>query len=265
VGDAQKAFFLFMEAFRPSLLIPHYNHHQLVGQVISKLEPVGLALIIVDDGSDATSVSCLLSLIKGVEWIHLLRHPDNLGKGAAVRTGLEYAYQNAYTHVLQIDADGQHAIGDVPKLLAMAKKQPRAIISGLAIFGKEAPLIRRYGRRITNTLANVETLSLTLRDTMCGFRVYPITETIRLLQRHPMGHRMAFDTEVLVKACWARIEIHYISTLVTYPQSGISHFHYWRDNVILFRMHCRLLLGMFFRIPRLLFRARNTCTPCAPD
>lgn len=264
MGDTQKGFFL-MKAFRPSLLIPHYNHHQLVGQVISKLEPIDLALIIVDDGSNETSVSCLLSLIEGAEWIHLLRHPDNLGKGAAVRTGLEFAHQHAYTHVVQIDADGQHDISDVPKLLAMAKEQPQAIISGLATFGKDAPWIRRYGRQITNTLANVETLSLTLRDTMCGFRVYPVTETIKLIQRHSMGHRMAFDTEILVKACWARINVRYLSTSVTYPKSGISHFNYRRDNVILFRMHCRLLLGMIFRIPRLLFHSRNICTPCAPD
>ena len=243
--------------FNPCLLIPHYNHHQLVGQVIEKLKGLRLPLILVDDGSSRESFYSVQRMVVDQSWIKLLHHASNRGKGAAILTGLRYARRFSYTHAVQIDADGQHNCDDVPRLLALARQSPESIISGFPIFGKDMPRSRYYGRLITHLLVIVETLSLSVRDSMCGFRVYPVVVTNSLFDKYFIGARMDFDTEVMVKANWSGTTILYLPTPVVYPKSGISHFDYIHDNVFMVRMHCRLLLGMLFRLPYLI-RRRNS-------
>ena len=65
---------------------------------------------------------------------------------------------------------------------------------------------------------------------------------------------MAFDSEILVRAVWRAIPLHYIPIKVVYPEDGKSHFNYWRDNVEISWMHTRLLVGMVIRLPLLLWR-----------
>ncbi|MDH3695051.1 MAG: glycosyltransferase family 2 protein [Gammaproteobacteria bacterium] len=240
--------------FKPCLVVPHYNHHELIAGVIEKLEPLQLPLILVDDGSDEQYFDAVKDLIANMEWIHLLHHPQNRGKGAAVSSGLRHARLRQYTHAIQVDADGQHNIDDIPRLIECAEKYPQAIISGLPQFDDDIPRSRYYGRMLTHSLIMLETISLRVRDAMCGFRVYPLAQMERLFDRYYLGPRMDFDVEVLVKADWAGINIHYVPTKVSYPESGVSHFDYIRDNVDITRMHIRLLCGMLPRLPLLIWR-----------
>jgi len=77
--------------FNPCFLIPHYNHHQLVDQVIEKLKGLSLPLILVDDGSSRESFCSVQRMVVDQSWIKLLHHASNRGKGAAILTGLRYA------------------------------------------------------------------------------------------------------------------------------------------------------------------------------
>jgi hypothetical protein len=103
----------------------------------------------------------------------------------------------------------------------------------------------------------IETLSLQLKDSMCGFRVYPIAPTLQLAQRVALGKRMDFDTEVMVRLYWQGNDSHFVATRVTYPADGLSHFDALKDNCRISWMHTRLFLGMLPRIPSLLFRRRT--------
>lgn len=243
--------------FNPCLIVPHYNHDQLLQTVIDQLQKLNMPLVLIDDGSSDASFAKVRSLVGGADWIDLLRHPVNRGKGAAVSTGLHHARLESFSHAIQVDADGQHNIDDVPRIMDLAREYPDAIVSGLPQFDHDIPSARYYGRMLTHILIMLETLSLRVRDAMCGFRVYPLAHVDKLFDRYYIGPRMDFDVEVLVKADWAGIDIRYLPTQVTYPESGVSHFDYVRDNIDITRMHLRLLAGMLPRLPLLLWRQVN--------
>mgnify|MGYP005955329499 FL=1 len=241
-------------AFSPCVLIPCYNHGAMMPRVLARLQPFGLPCIVVDDGSDSSTRQQLERLAAETANLTLIRLPQNAGKGAAVIRGLQAAAQAGFSHAVQVDADGQHAIEDIPQLLALAQAHPEALISGQPIYDDSIPRSRLYGRWITHVWVWIETLSLQLKDSMCGFRVYPVAPTLQLAQRVSLGQRMDFDTEVMVRLYWQGNTSYFVPTRVTYPPDGLSHFDALKDNCRISLMHTRLFLGMLPRIPSLLFR-----------
>ncbi len=243
--------------FRPCVLIPCYNHGAMIASVLSRLAPFGLPCLVVDDGSEAITRQELERLAAEQPQMTLIRLAENAGKGAAVIRGLEACARAGYTHAVQVDADGQHAIEDIPKLLALAERHPDALISGQPIYDDSIPRSRLYGRWVTHVWVWIETLSLQLKDSMCGFRVYPVAPTLRLAARETLGKRMDFDTEVMVRLYWQGNTSIFLPTRVAYPQDGLSHFDALKDNVRISLMHTRLFFGMLPRMPGLLFRRRR--------
>ncbi|PAU78111.1 glycosyltransferase family 2 protein [Halomonas salipaludis] len=241
-----------MAEARPCILIPVYNHPTTIGPLCDELAALGLPLLLVDDGCD---VECAAELdrLAGMGH-HLLRLPTNQGKGAAVRAGLEQAQRLEYTHVLQVDADGQHDREDLPAFLAELESAPEALVVGYPRYDTSVPRARFYGRYATHVWVWINTLSLEIRDSMCGVRLYPVAALNRLLARYPCGNRMTFDTEVLVRWHWSGGALTQRPVRVHYPRDGISHFALWRDNRQISMMHTRLFFGMLLRLPRLLAR-----------
>jgi hypothetical protein len=156
--------------------------------------------------------------------------------------------------VLQIDADGQHDTAQIAGFLAAARARPDAVICGVPRYDASAPLARRAGRWLTHVWVWINTLSLDIADSMCGFRVYPLAPTLALIDEHCPGERMDFDPELLVRLHWRGVPIVNRPTPVTYPPGGVSHFRPWRDNWAISRMHARLFFGMLRRAPVLLAR-----------
>src|SRR5690606_10928118 len=155
---------------------------------------------------------------------------------------------------LQIDADGQHDAEDIPRFLERSAAHPDALICGTPIYDASVPKGRLYGRYLTHVWVWINTLSLTIRDSMCGFRVYPLAPTLRLIAQVRIGERMDFDVEVLVRLFWRGMRILSLPTKVRYPTDGISHFDVLHDNVRISRMHAKLFFGMLVRAPVLLWR-----------
>ncbi len=240
--------------FKACAVIPVYNQHACLVQIAARLRACDLACIFVDDGSDATTKTVLSNLACSGAGMECLTLPGNQGKGAAVLAGLERAAQRGYSHALQVDADGQHDLDDVPALLRLAEAHFEKLISGLPVFDNSAPRVRFYGRYLTHILVWIETLSLRLRDSMCGFRVYPLAATLALAHSVKLGRRMQFDSEVMVRLDWRGVESVFLPTRVRYPADGVSHFRYFTDNLHMVWMHLRLFLGMLPRIPMLLRR-----------
>jgi glycosyltransferase involved in cell wall biosynthesis len=184
----------------------------------------------------------------------LLRHEKNRGKGSAVLTALRYASQAGYSHAVQIDADGQHRIADIPGFIEQALAHPRALIVGYPEYDDSVPALRLYARYLTHLWVSINTLSRQIKDSMCGFRVYPVKAVMALDARLKLGERMDFDTEVLVRLYWDGLQIINLPTPVIYPAGGISHFRAWLDNALLSRMHATLFFGMLRRMPALIAR-----------
>lgn len=244
--------------FKPCVLIPVYNHEHAVGPVVQAVLASGLPCILVDDGSSAACAEVLDRLAAGApNRIMLARHEVNRGKGDAVITGVRRAAAAGYTHTLQIDADGQHCTDDIPRFVEQASARPDALIVGYPQYDESVPAVRLYGRYLTHVWVWINTLSLQIKDSMCGFRVYPVAPVLSLAQRRKLGSRMDFDTEILVRLFWEGIDVVNVGTKVGYPSDGVSHFRLWLDNVLISRMHATLFFGMLPRAPKLLLRKWN--------
>ncbi|MEM6710206.1 MAG: glycosyltransferase family 2 protein [Pseudomonadota bacterium] len=235
-------------AQRYCIVIPHYCHVPQLERFLPQLDALKLPALLVDDGSDAVTLMQLKALIKDYPWVELLSLPVNRGKGAAQVAGFDAAWKQGYSHVIVVDADGQHDPTDIERLHAASLKAPEALFSGLPQFGSDIPSHRLYGRMITNVLARIEAGSGAIQDAMCGLRLYPLDRVLPLCRAIPR-RRMELDTEILVNACWHGFPVHFLPTRVVYPESGRSHFRMLRDNVRLTRMHLVLLLrGLSYRL-----------------
>lgn len=243
-----------MSGIRPMVVIPVYDHEHAIGHMVAAVRRHGLPCLLVDDGSSPPCARVLDALAAGDEGVHLERLPQNRGKGGAVMAGLRAAARLGASHAVQIDADGQHDPADLPAFLALAERHPEAIVCGVPRYDASVPKARLYGRYLTHVWVWINTLSLDIRDSMCGFRVYPLTSVLPLIEAEPPGERMDFDPEVLVRAHWRGIPVVNRETRVTYPLDGVSHFDVLRDNLRISAMHARLFLGMLLRLPRLLWR-----------
>ena len=140
---------------------------------------------------------------------------------------------------MQIDADGQHDIHDIPLFFKIANSHPNDLIIGNPTYDESAPRSRLIGRKITKFWVMVETLNKNMPDTMCGFRVYPL-KLIEPVLKTIKFKRMGFDIEIVVKAFRNGVKIISIPTKVIYPESGVSHFHTFRDNFYISLLHTYL-------------------------
>lgn len=241
-------------------VIPVYNHERAVSGVVAGLRAHGLPVVLVDDGSNEPCRLALEGLARSVG-ARLVRLPVNGGKGAAVIAGLREAGAAGFSHALQVDADGQHDLADMPRFLAAAALEPDAVICGRPVFDASIPRVRFISRYITHALVWLQTLSFSkVRDSMCGFRLYPVHHVLEVVDRDGVGKRMDFDVELLVKLVWRGRPLRWIDTRVCYPADGISHFRMLLDNLLLARMHLRLVGGMIWRAPRLIAGAHTRAT-----
>ncbi len=245
---------------RTAFVIPNYNHRDAIEQTLQQLQQFGIPCYLVNDGSDQVTTDLLQQLDTQHEWVTLIQHQVNQGKGGAVMTGLKAAFADGFTHALQVDADGQHQLDDIPKMLATAVQNPKAVVSGLPQYDESVPKGRLYGRYLTHFWVWVETLSLEIKDSMCGFRVYPLTETVQLINQDNLGKRMDFDIEILVKLHWQGIRVVHVPTQVIYPENGISHFQGLQDNIRISKMHTKLFFGMLSRLPKRIFSRKQDNT-----
>ena len=241
-------------AFNPCFLIPVYNHEGPLPDIVQRLEPFDLACILVDDGSEPTCAKVIRELSEQYAWVNTVRHPQNRGKGGAVKTGLLWAKAQGYSHAVQIDADGQHDLNDLAKFLEVAKLNPDATIIGKPVFDETIPKIRFYARYLTHIWVYINTLSLKIPDAMCGYRVYPVDACSELIQRVQLEERMAFDVEILVRLYWQGVDMVAIPTRVGYPEDGVSHFRGFEDNMRISLTHARLFFGMLMRLSYLVAR-----------
>ncbi len=239
------------------IIIPVYNHEAAIPQVLAQLKKFGIPTLLVNDGSSALCSKILADCAeREPDWFSLINRPENGGKGAAVLDGFKAALALGFTHALQIDADGQHDVNDIPAFIEAGRQHPDALILGQPLFDETAPKSRVYGRTIANLWVWINTLSFAVEDSMCGFRVYPLAAVAELAEGTQIAEGMAFDIDILVRLYWQGVDVVNIPTKVQYPYDGVSHFKLWRDNLMISKTHAKLFFGMLIRIPKLLGRHR---------
>jgi glycosyl transferase family 2 len=181
-----------------TIIIPAFNEAATIARVVAGALAHG-PVIVVDDGS--TDATAELARAAGAEAI---RHARRLGKGQAIHTGLAAASFRGATSVVTLDGDGQHDPADIPRLLAAAAAQPRALVIGGRL-GESGGFVR--GRlnavRVAGFFVNWVT-GLHVEDTQSGFRLYPLP-LVRELPTRRGG--FVFETEVLIAAARARLTV----------------------------------------------------------
>ena len=225
------------------IVIPVYNHGSTLRGVVTRALKVNDQVMVVDDGSTDGGIDTLNGLS-----VHMIRHSQNLGKGAAILTAAKAARRLGMTHMITIDADAQHDPSDVRHFIPVMQADPFAIVIGKRNFRTiHAPLSARFGRRFSNFWFRLQT-GQALGDSQSGFRGYPLAalEKLKLRENH-----YAFEVEVLVKAAWGGIKLHDVNISVFYPPSRqrVSHFRLVRDNFQLSRLNTKLTLRSIFPLP----------------
>ena len=239
------------------MLIPSYNPGDKGVETVRAARQFWAPVWVVTDGSTDGSPEKLQALAGSDPAIRVLVRAQNGGKGAAVLDGLLEAERAGFTHALTMDSDGQHPAHCIPEFMGASSAAHQAMILGVPVFDASAPAIRVGGRKISNWVVNVETLGGGIQDALFGFRVYPIMPLISVMRSTRFMRRFDFDAEAVVRLSWAGVPAINCSAPVRYfapAEGGVSHFNYWRDNLLLTSMYLRLLWGFAIRIPLLLRR-----------
>ena len=242
------------------VLIPTYNTGPLVLDTVREALRFSQPVWVVVDGSTDGSGVPLQQLALTESKLKVLSLPENRGKGGAVLHGIQAARSQGFTHVLTMDADGQHPAARIPDFIAASAVRPEAMILGDPIFDSTAPSIRVKGRRISNWWARFVTLGADIGDSLFGFRVYPIEPLLLVMRSTRWMRRFDFDPEAAVRLSWLGVPVVNLPAAVRYlklEEGGVSHFRYWRDNVLLTWMYTRLMFGFLLRLPILIAQRNN--------
>ncbi len=223
---------------KPCILIPCFNHPTTVASVAAAARKF-TAVIVVDDGSTLP-----LPELPGCD---LVKVAQNAGKGAALRAGFQRALGLGFTHAITMDADGQHYAEDLSKFLEAANAQPESFIVGVRdLVAAGCPGHRQRSNAVSSFWFRVET-GVTLPDTQCGFRCYPLALVKKLFVK---SQRYAYELEFMVRAAWVGTAIVAVPVKCTY-NDGIRNSHF-RPVVDLWRitsMNIKLVLQSWF-VPR---------------
>jgi len=242
-------------SFRPLVVLPSFNSGSQLARTLREAWAEHSDVWVVVDGStDGSDHEAEALGLSGVRFLRLIK---NSGKGGAILKALREASREGFTHLLAMDADGQHPAGRIRPFLDVAEKNPEAFLCGVPVFGPDAPAERVKGRVVGNSFARLETLGLGARDSLFGFRLYPVEPALAVMEGTRWGRRFDFDTVIAVRLSWAGLPCINILVPVTYPpraEGGVTHFRYLRDNLLLVAAHARLLVEWPLRLPGLLRR-----------
>ncbi len=238
----------------PALLVPIYNHGDPFQKLAQELTQYDLPVIVIDDGSNSETRDVLRDIEQTYDQFRVLHHKQNMGKGRVMKSGMRYASNQGYTHLLQIDADHQHDPSDVPRLLDEARAHPENLILGIPSFDETVPNHRYYLRYLTHVWIWIETVSFTIPDGLCGYRVYPLRRSLAVLRSYELGNRMDFDPGFAVRFYWDGGRIRPVETDVRYPDDHISNYNPIADTIRISWMHFRSVMGMLYRLPDLFRR-----------
>jgi polyprenyl-phospho-N-acetylgalactosaminyl synthase len=190
-----------------------YNEASVIGDVIAALRRDGHDVVVVDDGSrDGTRGAALQA------GAHVVTHPVNLGQGAALQTGIEFALARGAGIIVTFDADGQHSTADIPRLVDALARQEAEFALGSRFLGTShnLPTLRRWVLKAATVFTRVTT-GLALTDSHNGLRAMTRRGAGAICLRQ---NRMAHASEILAQI--AESGMRYVEVPVTIEYSAYS-------------------------------------------
>ncbi|RME04355.1 MAG: glycosyltransferase family 2 protein [Planctomycetota bacterium] len=225
--------------FRTCLIIPTFNNVSTIGGVVEEARKYISSIIVVDDGSWDGSARILAR-----KPVITVTHRRNLGKGAAILSGLQAARRYHFDFAITMDGDAQHRAQELEKFLEVISRlsSPVLVLGVRDLERIEHVTWRtRWGLFWANVLLYLST-GKWVPDSQCGMRAYPVVETLSLGAR---GRRFDFESEVLLLAIRRGIPLFHLPVEVDYPPSfrRISHYRPFWDSVRILLLHFRYWLG----------------------
>lgn len=195
------------------VVIPAYNEAGAIGAVVASVRAHGFEVVVVDDASvDATAA---IAAQCGAD---VVSHPVNLGQGAALQTGMQYALAHDASHIVTFDADGQHRAADIALLLAALKEHKADIALGSRFLGRAIGLGRRRRWLLQcSTAFSALTTGIRINDTQNGLRAMTASAAQRIRIRQ---NRYAHALEIIAQV--VRLGLHYVEVPVTVEYTAYS-------------------------------------------
>ena len=230
------------------VIVPTYNNHKTLKKVLDSVLDYTSNVIIVNDGStDETS-----EILKSYSHLTQIHHPENLGKGRALRNGFRKAIEKGFEYAVTIDSDGQHFAADIPNFIAEIQKEPNSLLIGSRNMTQEnVPKKSSFGNKFSNFWFQFET-GIKLDDTQSGFRLYPL----KLIPKQYYTNKFEFEIEVIVRSAWKGILVKNIPIQILYdPAERVSHFRPFKDFTRISILNTVLVVNALLYIkPRDFFR-----------
>lgn len=214
-------------------VIPTFNNSKTVCDVVKSVSQYVERVYVVDDGSTDETKSLLSNLVEtrdlASSGIKVLTLAVNSGKGKALTTGFAAAYADGYDYAVTLDSDGQHFAEDIPAMIAKVSEDKPTLVCGVRNITTQEnmPSKNTFANKFSNFWFKVET-GREIPDTQCGFRVYPLKE---IAKRHIFSSRYEAELEMLVRLCWADVDIQTAPITVYYAPEGerVTHFRPFAD------------------------------------
>ncbi|HEY0193675.1 MAG TPA: glycosyltransferase family 2 protein [Kofleriaceae bacterium] len=214
------------------VVVAAYNEGKVIREVIAEVVQAGWSIVVVDDGSRDNTVAAARA-----GGAIVVRHAVNLGQGAALQTGIDYALRRGARYIVTFDADGQHNCDDIPALVAALADADIAL--GSRFLGKEieGASARRKALLRTATMVSNGLSGMKLTDSHCGFRAFRASAAphLRIFQ-----DRMAHASELLRKIRVSGLRVVEVPVTVRYTEHSMSKGQGGMQAV-------RILFDYFFR------------------
>ena len=196
--------------------IPAYNEEKNIAKIITKLKKITDSIIVCDDGSsDMTS-----EIAKNLGVI-VISHKKNMGYGAAIRTIFEKSAEIGSDILVTFDADGQHRIEDISRVLHPLENSEADIVIGSRFLGKQSnvPNYRKLGIKVITQVTN-SSIKTKLTDSQSGFRAYS-KQVLSKISLSEIG--MGISTEILIKASSEGLRITEVPITILYSGDTSTH------------------------------------------
>jgi glycosyltransferase involved in cell wall biosynthesis len=227
------------------VVIPAYNAAETLPLLLQSLLDLGGQILVVDDGSTDGTGAMVESL--GEKSVSVLKHSRNLGKGAALRTGLTWADRNGYAVAATLDSDLQHSPDDLDELLTIFELNRLDLLIGSRVHDSRLmPPLRLLGNWFSSFVAG-RFCRQPIYDSQCGYRIYRLG-TCRTMLSELKHHGFAQETEALLRSAVHGLKIGFAPIQVSYPELALqgSHFRPFQDTMSITGLFLRELIKRTF-------------------
>ena len=236
------------------VIVPTYNNHVTLLQVLKRLLPYAADVIVVNDGSTDDTHESIQSFAKqcnlcGQTMLKIVSYSKNRGKGYALRCGFRMAQELGFRYAITIDSDGQHYPEDLPAFVGHLKSclekgcQHVLIVGNRKFQQKNMPSGNTFANYFSNFWFALQTWQY-LPDTQSGYRLYPLDSLYCL---NLITARYEAELEILVSAAWHGVRLESEPIRVFYPPKceRVTHFRPFWDFVRIFVLNTILCLLCF--------------------